>query len=332
MARDGPLLHLNNGTNAPDIRDVIDAAEAVRGVNLRAVTRDEVEARVDRLLRLRPGIGVTRDSVHVWHRARICKSPEGFSNIREVLYPPAEMTGAGRANVPRRPALYASWNFMTALEEVEVQAGDIVQQVVIRVVPGVQFPCVPVGDFAHVMSSGRSYINSRLMEDGVAALRSTLHPVDFYGRWYIDAFLAQEYRAKRSHDYEYKATAAHADLMARRAGGGVIFPSVAHTGSVNLAVPAAEFDRNFEVLYTQVFRVARALDYGIFGLGPLRGTCEIKPDGELMWNSTITTGGTVTGGLINAEQHPETFRGWRMPATTRPIARADEDVSASPHE
>ena len=44
-----------------------------------------------------------------WFRARKCADAEGYGNLHQMLYPPADLcTGYGRANLPGLPSLYAS--------------------------------------------------------------------------------------------------------------------------------------------------------------------------------------------------------------------------------
>ena len=48
-------------------------------------------------------------------RARKCAFSDGFKNIKELYYPPRELTKAGRLNEPNAPLLYLSMHNLATL-------------------------------------------------------------------------------------------------------------------------------------------------------------------------------------------------------------------------
>lgn len=303
----------NTGLSAPDMDAVVRAAESVRGANLRALATDEVQARVVALIKhARGGLGSYRDRTHVWHRGRSKAPEQGFDNIQDVLYRRQDVE-MNRANFPGSSTFYASWNVSTVLEELRVRPGDVVHLVAARVEPPRTLPCYCVGDFSHVMNSGRSLVNDPNIEREVAQARFNLTREEFYCQWYIDAFLASEFKAERKNSYEYAATAAFAEFMAR-GRGGLMYPSVAQAGAINLAVPATVFDEYFEVLHTHVVRIKKVIEFGIYDVEWIRSSCDFAEDGAIRWNSDRRYSAFVGSTLRSEEIPTPDFRGWRVPS------------------
>jgi len=189
-----------------------------------------------------------------WFRARKCADAEGYGNLHQMLYPPADLcTGYGRANLPGLPSLYASSTLVTALDETRPNAGDFVQAIVIGARPGVQYPCHVVGETERVTKSGHSSMGLKTTEEHFITEYqrgiTNKHLTDLF----IDSFFAAWFRERVDEPLDYKKTAIYSSLI-HGLGSGLIYPSVMSAGAVNIAIPATDFDKYFEVFFTTLYR------------------------------------------------------------------------------
>lgn len=106
----------------------------------------------------------------IW-RGRKCSGPEGFSNLREVHYPPAAATKPGRLNDSGKPMLYVSMVQFSVLEELQAEAGDFVHYISY----GLQKRHVRaafIGEFTHVQRWGRATLQRRLVRRSTESSRA----------------------------------------------------------------------------------------------------------------------------------------------------------------
>jgi hypothetical protein len=201
---------------------------------------------------------------------------------------------------------------LTALDEIGAQAGDIVQLIALRPIAGVDVPCHVVGEYQSFYSSGRSLLRSGVIERHLGA--ELAKDADAFARSvFIDSVLAECFCHPAKRAFEYKLTAVYSELL-HRGGGGLIYPSVATSGGMNLAIPATTFDSQFEVVFTQVLKVESAFGYGLYTMTPLRYSCDFKSAGEINWESGSRRvfQWSPQGGLHETQDRP----GWRKGAAT----------------
>lgn len=263
--------------------EMVSLVTHLRGSNLRTVPQLELEDKLKQLLSLYKAVGVTRSVGQTWFRARVANEQDGFANVSEMIYRPEGSSFYGRASMPNTPVLYASWNIMTALEEVRAQPGDLVQLISLRVRNGIEFPCDIVGELCSIYNSGGSLINSRSLEK---TLRNQIDSLDYalYPHVFIDAFLAEQFSRKADHHTEYKLTATYANKVLA-ANRGLMYPSVQAAHGVNLAIAAADFDKYFEVMTADLVKIEQYFGYGLYGLKLLKRTNTFAADGTFLWNS-----------------------------------------------
>lgn len=292
-----------------EIDHVVSAAETLRGADLQNRNVSWVREQLTLLAANYAGLGIGRSSEQVWHRARKCSEEGGFSNLQQMVYPPADKVGFGRANLPGVPVLYASWNVITALDEIGAEVGDHIQTIALRPVAGVDLPCHIVGEYQSINNSGGSLVNSRELEQHVNQLLQD-NPLRHMTTFYVDSFLAEAFRRRVARPYDYKITAVYADNF-HKAEGGFMYPSVQTAGGVNIAIPAEVFDAKFEIISTQIFKIDRCFGYGLYRSILLKSTCDFNVDGTVIWNSSkqLPAQWNLQTGLRTSEP----FVGWRRP-------------------
>lgn len=251
--------------------------------------------------------GITRSCHQVWFRARLCEHRDGFSNVKQMIYPESGSLSYGRASMPGAKILYAGWNPRLALEEISAKTGQFVQTIALRVRAPLDFPCAIVGEHQSIFNSGVSIIGSQKLEAGFQAEYTAENPLT-YPQVFVDSVLAEIFRSPSKDPATYVASAAIADqVLSHRQG--LMYPSVRTMHAVNLAVRAEDFDETFEVLYSSVSRVNAYHGYGLYDLEPIRQTCAIDQSGEFDWRSNRQFSGSV--GTRNGLVVSPDFIGWR---------------------
>lgn len=206
----------------------------------------------------------------IW-RGRKCNSPSGFQNLRELSYPPIELTKAGRLNNHGHPLLYAAFHNFCALEEIGAKEGDYIHLVGYRIKETRKLRCCVVGEVLNVHRSGQAWssielgqeLNNILNKMPTAAGRSFI---------YIDAFLSSILRDKNAASNNYLHSRILGTLLLEKLPDldAILYPSVALESSRNIAVIPESVDTLFEVFGTTVVRVERKYDYGIFDFSIVR--------------------------------------------------------------
>jgi hypothetical protein len=296
-------------SSPPSIDALIDIVESLRGGHLRRRSLEEVHQKLQLLVRAYQAWGLGTSEHQVWYRARRCEDENGYSNLRDCLYPPKKIVGYGRANLPREPVLYSAWNINTALDEISAESDDFVQITFVRVRPGLQIPCVVIGDYAHVYNSGRSQYVEKIA-DAIRDEIKGMSPEDFKRTLFVDTFLAEEYSRPHGRPFEFKLTAAYASMIFA-GNGGLTYPSIERRGGMNMAVAAPLFDSSYEVVYTVLFRVRAYYGCGVYDLQGVKGSSAFAADGTINWAARSGLEGTFD--LREGFRLAEGAVGWRVP-------------------
>lgn len=251
---------------------------------------------------------ITRSDHQIWYRARICDGPEGWGNVREMLYPPSGSPSYGRASLPGDKVLYAGWNPRVALDEIHAKKGQFVQIITLRVRAPFEFPCAVVGEHQSIFNSGSSIYNSEKLvkefEERFGLLGENTEPQVF-----VDSVIADIFRTQIDNPAHH-VTSATISAQVFKKEWGLMYSSVRTTHAVNLAVRANEFDTKFEVLNSDILRISDYHGYGLFSFETIRETAEIKLNGDFDWSSTRTMPASV--GERRAMIVPSEFVGWRV--------------------
>ena len=283
------------------------AASSLRSAVADGLSLDETQTLLGRLCSGFEPLGVTRSHHQVWYRSRICDSANGYTNVRQLIYPSSGSTQFARASRPGAKVLYAGWNVRLSMEEIGAKKGDTVQVILLRVRSPIEFPCVILGEHQAIYNSGRSIVNSPILESAFSRklqmrVERTLADV------FVDSVLAELFREQHEKNDGYATCAVFAERVLAR-GIGLIYPSVRTAHSANIAVRAEEFDANFEVLGSDLYRVQDYHGYGLYVLKPIQSTWEIDTDGTFRWSSQRRP--ALTLGSRRDTLIPGDFRGWQ---------------------
>lgn len=268
---------------AAAMRHVYEIAEAIRGADARYRSSEWFREQILKFADRYSALGVTISDSVVWWRARRpprIERGKRYESLLEMLYPPGGNPDYGRAQTPGTKVVYASLNPLTALEEVGAQVGDLAQMVGIRPIEGREAAAHVVGEYASDWMSGANSYVGRDMKETIRTFMAT-SGIRYYQSLFIDSFMADLFRNPSSQ--YYKATACFAEQLYKH-DHGVIYPSVRAWGSPNIAIPAADFDRNWEVVVCDVLEIQDMLGYGIFHSVRRHAASDFQPSGEIIWD------------------------------------------------
>jgi len=221
----------------------------------------------------------------IW-RARSCASSGGFKNIKELYYPPRELTKAGRLNEHGAPMLYLSMNLPTTLEEIDASERDYVHIIGFKIVGESKLLCGILGEITHVHRSGRALTS----EDLGNHLNRILDEIDYEaGKSFVftDAFLSSILRDRNASKRNYVHSRTLAKLIFEKHPGfdAILYPSVALEGAMNLAIRPDSVDRLLEISGTSIIRIRKKYDYGIFDFELLRNAKSYEKNGDIIWDT-----------------------------------------------
>lgn len=219
----------------------------------------------------------------IW-RGRKCDSPSGFQNIRELSYPPPELTKANRLNNPGTPVLYAAFNKFCVFEEIGAGEGDYVHLVGYRIKQSKRLRCCMLGEVLNVHRSGRAWASEELGRELNKILNKM--PSDAARSFiYIDAFFSSILRDKDAASKDYLHSRTLGSLLPEKLPGldAIVYPSVALDSSMNLAIMANSADMALELIGTSVVQIRKKYEYGIFDFFVVRNAKGNFPDGQIQW-------------------------------------------------
>lgn len=292
---------------SPTMEQLFNLSELLRGTVQSGRSHSVIRERLREFLRNHDILGIGRSADQIWWRARRCDDQKPYSSLNKMIYPPNGTPDFGRAHLPNVPTLYASWNLPTALSEIGAQPGDMVQVITLRPIEKAEIPCHIVGEFRCYHASGSSLVNSTKTTNHIQTLQHA-NQEKYLRSIFIDSVISELFRIQAKRPYEYKITATYADLILK-AKGGIMFPSVENDYAINLAVPAAIFDSQFEVLFTEVYEIKETYGFGLYQLKTLHSSREFVENGDINWDSK---------GTLNYNWHPRSglianqpIEGWR---------------------
>lgn len=224
----------------------------------------------------------------IFWRGRRAKSEVGFENARDLGPPPPSITKPGRLNDSGESILYAATRTHTVFNELHVEEGDYVHLVGVRIRPNVTLPIMAVGELFHIFKTGRS----RIFGDKIAAeLNRMLNDTDSHlGRRivYVDALLDSCLADPDAGDHEYlnSRTVAHAILRKLDLIEAFFYPSVCQECGMNLAVRPDSYKNKMHIAASQVVKIIRNRNLGLFDYEVYRHAKHVDEDGTFQWSES----------------------------------------------
>lgn len=199
---------------------------------------------------------------------------------------PAAVTKRGRANDDNLPVWYASLTADTAMEEIRSKSGAMkacnIAQFFVN--DKETFRLSLVGEIDHFRRFGTSFLPHPDADIWINRIQAGLRDDVLRAAQLADAFFADEFQKPDSGDRsQYVVTTLIAkELMQNSGVDGIVYPSVAYRGGLNVAAKLASAKKLSAVSYT-AYDVRRYLGYGMFGVIPYAEAESLQTNGQIAW-------------------------------------------------
>ncbi|MFK0573665.1 RES domain-containing protein [Endozoicomonas sp.] len=219
----------------------------------------------------------------IW-RARICETPHGYSNVKELSHPPKHLTNAGRLNNPSEPIFYASFHNYAALEEVGAKEGDHVHLAGYKICDKRKIRGCIVGEILNIHRSGRASM-SEVMENELNKILNKIPHKAGMSYVFMDAFLASILRDKDAPKNNYLHSRILGKLLLESVKGldAIFYPSVALESAMNIAIKTNVVESALSMTGNSVVRINKKYDYGIYDFSIIRNAKGQFHDGTIVW-------------------------------------------------
>lgn len=276
------------------IHDLARTAELLRGSHLKRHSVEAVRELLAPIVEVHERVLLDLGPGTIVHRARKCTPEHSFFDLPEMIYPPSERATIGRANLAKKPTLYASANEHTAFDEIGASPGEKIQLIAIRPLPGDPILSFLVGEYQSVFNSGSSLVNSRKIEQFINFRIQTSSLEAKYEQLFADSFLAEAFRRNVKRPHDYLTTAVFSDGLFAQ-GMSITYPSVETPHGINVAIPMNIFDTRCEVIATQVVEITDYFGYGIYRWNQVAVSSVFDNEGKVSWFPPLTGEAERTG-------------------------------------
>lgn len=220
-----------------------------------------------------------------YFRARVVENSKPFSHVSELTYPPSNLVNEGRVNEKGDPFLYLSFNASTALAEIKAKEGDIVQ--ISTFLPKSRPPrAIMIGEYDRISKSNISFLPKL-----VPYVKKILDDLEKKGNFHLHCFLYPDLffdeilRMPNASKTKYVHSRILARLLLRKSKNfeGIMYHSIANTGSYNLAMPADKADELLKFEHTILVKVNKVFSYSMFDYEPVLMPKGKTESGIIVW-------------------------------------------------
>lgn len=220
-------------------------------------------------------------------RARLIEN-EIYPNVSDLDYPPPELARQGRLNERGTPCFYVAARKETALAEVGVTEGQLVQLAGFRVKNESPIRLAVIGEYANVQKNGYMHFAGRDPDMAIAKIFNSMPRQEALKKLYIDKFFASVLADADASTSGYMFSRALGQSIYSRVGAeGVVFPSVKDRGGFNVAVQAEPSDRSFHNVSCLVVRVGKPRKFGLIEFTVVKSAERLDNDWNFIWLETI---------------------------------------------
>ncbi|MDQ8195688.1 RES family NAD+ phosphorylase [Coraliomargarita sp. SDUM461004] len=218
----------------------------------------------------------------IW-RARICSESSGYQNVKELEAPPPSMiTKPGRINNCGESVFYGSFNKHAVFEEIKASEGCYVHIAGFKIKEEIR--CGLVGEYYKVHRSGKSSIS----DEAGALINRILSGIPHkkgIGFILIDAILSEILAKKNASAEGYLYTRALGRQLLEKLPDidGLVYPSVASSHAMNLALNVDAARSKLELSGNSVLKIVKRYEYGIYDYELIRNASGHYQDGTINW-------------------------------------------------
>lgn len=216
-------------------------------------------------------------------RARSIES-DVYPNICDLDYPPPERARLGRLNDRGVPCFYIAARKETALAEIGVTEGQLVQLAAFRIKCESPMRLAVIGEYANVQKNGYMHFAGRDPEMAIAKILNSMPRQEALKKIYIDKFFASVLADPDASANGYMFSRALGQAIYSRIGAeGIVFPSVKDRGGFNIAVQAEPSNRSFHNVSCLVVRIGKPRRFGLIEFTIVKSAERLDDDWNFVW-------------------------------------------------
>lgn len=222
-------------------------------------------------------------------RGRISNDTKLFENVSQLSNRRGEdIKDYGRCHRPSTSVFYGANNLDTVLSELSPEIGDRVHIAVARPRKSSRVILTAIGEIEHVRRYGRALIGNDESRKIFQTFLDDIKSDAALQMLVLDAFMSELFIRPADRWSDYKATSALSDILFSAKQGdlavdGFAYPSVAHRGGINFAIPGARFSERMEIYDCMAFEITDYLGFGIYGRTKYATSKAVAEDGTIDW-------------------------------------------------
>jgi hypothetical protein len=216
-------------------------------------------------------------------RARSIES-DVYPKLSDLDYPPPEHARLGRLNDRGVPCFYIAARTDTALAEIGVTEGQLVQLAGFRIKNESPIRLAVIGEYANVQKNGYMHFAGRDPDMTIAKILNSIPRQEALKKVYIDKFFASVLADPDASANGYMFSRALGQAIYSRIGAdGIVFPSVKDRGGFNIAVRAEPSDRSFHNVSCLVVRIGKPRRFGLIEFTIVKTAERLDNDCNFIW-------------------------------------------------
>ena len=213
---------------------------------------------------------------------------ENFNYVKELAAPPAKLTPANRLNLANEPVLYLTQHMLSAFDEINSQANDIIQLMIYDCdlihSPNVAF----IGEIKNVFKSGKAIHSDVLAKHISKTLKELLLlGTNSYFNCYVDtdSFLNKILTDSDAKKKNYIATQSLFKLIQKKHPhiNGIIYEGIASEGARNLAINLNCAENFLIPKKSMIFKIIKNHGFGLYEYEILNRSKYIESNGCIVW-------------------------------------------------
>lgn len=220
----------------------------------------------------------------IFWRARLIEN-DIYPNLSELDYPPPEKAKQGRLNDPHVPCFYVAARKETALVEIGVKEGQLVQIAEFRIKNEAPIRLAVIGEYANVQKNGYMHFAGRDPDMIISKMINSLPRQKALKKIYIDKFFASVLADPdaSSNNYTFSRALSKA-IYSRISAEGIVYPSVKDRGGFNVAIQSEPSDKSFHNVCCLVVRIGKPRDFGLVEFTIEKSAERLDNDWNFVWS------------------------------------------------
>lgn len=211
-----------------------------------------------------------------------------FGHVKELSAPPAEITSANRLNLENEPVVYLTQHMLSAFDEINAQANDIIQIMIYECGLNHSPQVALIGEIKNVFKTGKSVHSDEIANHISKTLKEFLltGTQSYFNSYvYTDSFLNKILTDKNAKKKNYITTQALFKLIQKKHShiNGIVYEGIASEGARNLVVNLNCAEKFLIPKKSMIFKIIQNHGFGIYDYEVLNRSQYIDSNGTIVW-------------------------------------------------